>query len=223
MPTVLLIRHAANDYVGRRLAGRTPGVHLNERGQAQAQALAQALAKAPIKAIYSSPLERAVETARPLAQALGLEVQPRDGLAEIDFGGWVGKTIKQMARTKLWKVVQETPSQARFPHGESFLEAQQRICAAIDAIVAAHDEHDLVACFSHSDAIKLALANYLGLPLDNFQRLSVDTTSISIVHFPKQGTPHLSHINQVLNFEFPAPPVKGHRARKEDHKGGHPA
>jgi probable phosphomutase (TIGR03848 family) len=202
MPTLLLIRHGANDFVGRRLAGRTPGVHLNERGRQQAETLAAILAKAPIKAVYSSPLERAVETAEPLARALGLTVQVCDGLTEVDFGRWVGKTARQMARTKLWKVVQWSPSQARFPAGESFTEAQGRIVAAIESILAAHADGDLVACVSHSDAIKLALAHYLGLPLDNFQRLHVDTASISVLHFPKDGFPRLAHLNQVLEFDL---------------------
>ena len=84
MPVILLIRHGENDYVKKqRLAGRMAGVHLNQNGQKQAQALAETLGRAPIKAIYSSPLERAMETAAPLAQALGLPVQPRPGLIEV--------------------------------------------------------------------------------------------------------------------------------------------
>lgn len=214
MAILLLIRHAENDYLGKRLAGRLPGIHLNEAGRRHAQELAEALYRAPIKAIYSSPLERAVETAEPLAQALHLPVNLRPGLMEIDFGGWVGKTNRQMARTKLWKVVQETPSQMRFPGGETFPEAQQRITAELDQILAAYEDQDLVACFSHSDAIKLAVAHYLGLPLDHFQRLAVNPCSLSILSIPKEGHPYLISLNQALKLEFPPPQPEKKKGRK---------
>ena len=203
MPVFLLIRHGENDFVGKRLAGHLPGVHLNEKGRQQAALIAQTLSKAPIKAIYSSPLERAVETATPLSQALNLPVSIRPGLIEIDFGRWQGKTGKQMRRLKLWKVVQESPSQMRFPGGESFVEAQQRLHQEIEAIKEAHEEHDLVACFSHNDAISLVVAHYLGLPLDNFQRLSFGTATLTVLFLGKDGHPHLGPIGQAfeLNFE----------------------
>ncbi len=198
MAVFLLIRHGENDYVGKRLAGRAPGVHLNEKGRQQAWLIASTLMKAPIKGIYSSPLERAVETATPLAHALNLEVCIQPDLTEIDFGGWQGKTGKQMRRMKLWKVVQETPSQMRFPGGESFVEAQARLCRGIEAIRDKHEDKDLVACFSHNDAISLIVANYLGLPLDKFQRLSVSTASVTVLMLMKEGSPHLGAINQSI-------------------------
>lgn len=183
MPTILLIRHGENDFVvTHRLAGRLPGVHLNARGHEQARQVAQTLAQAPIQAIYCSPLERALETATPLAETLKLEIQVRPGLSEINFGDWQGRTLKQLQRRTLWKFVQESPSRVRFPNGESFTEAQQRMVAAIEAIAQAHDAKTLIACVSHSDAIRLTLAHYLQVPLDGFQRLSVDTASISVLH-----------------------------------------
>ena len=203
MTILLLIRHGDNDFVGRRLVGRRPDVHLNARGKEQASLLAEALCRAPIQAIYSSPLERAVETAQPLAQALALPVQVRPGLLEVDFGRWVGKTPKQMARMKLWPVVQKTPSQARFPGGESFTEAQQRLIQDLEAIAFENQPDKLVAIFSHADAIKLAVAYFLGLPLDNFQRLAVDTASITSVVVPEDGSPLLVSLNQKVRFEWP--------------------
>lgn len=188
--------------MGKRLAGRQPNIHLNDNGKKQAQQLAQALCNAPIKAIYSSPLERAVETAEPLAQALGLPVNIAPGIIELAFGDWQGKTLKQLGRLKLWKVVQEKPSEMRFPNGESFIEAQQRAVAELDRIAAAHDEKDLVACFSHGDVIRLSVAHYLGMPLDVFQRLAASTASISMIHIDKKGRPFVAHVNQVLTFEF---------------------
>lgn len=214
MPVFLLIRHGENDFVGKRLAGHLPGVHLNEKGRQQAALIAQSLSKAPIKAIYSSPLERAVETAAPLAQALNLPVNIRPGLIEIDFGRWQGKTGKQMRRLKLWKVVQDNPSQMRFPDGESFVEAQQRLYQEIDAIKGLHEEHDLVACFSHSDAISLLVTHYLGLPLDNFQRLSVGTASMSVLFLGKEGHPHLGPIGQAFEINFESRDPKGEKRKR---------
>lgn len=180
MPVAMLIRHAENDYVKtNKLAGRLPGVHLNKHGNKQAQTLAARLAKTPIKAIYSSPLERAMETAQALAASLNLAVIPHDGLLEVDFGDWQDQSLKALRRLKLWKIVQGSPSQMRFPNGESFAEAQLRVVQALDKIRQQHDPKDLFVCVSHSDLIKLAVAYHIGLPLDSFQRLQVGTASIS--------------------------------------------
>ena len=188
MPTILFIRHGENEYVAKgRLAGRLHGVSLNENGRHQSEMLAKALAKAPVKAVYSSPLARCMETAAPLAQALGLQVIPRPGLQEIDFGGWQDKTLKQLRRRKLWRTVQANPSRMRFPEGESFAEAQTRIVTEVEELCARHKPKDLIACFSHSDAIKLALSYYLGLSLDLFQRLVISPASISTIHIHEEG------------------------------------
>ena len=198
MPVILLIRHGENDYVKKnRLAGRLSGVHLNAHGQEQAKALAEKLGDKPIKAIYSSPLERALETAAPLAQALGLEVQQRDGLVEVDFGEWQDQRLKALSRTKLWKTVQGLPSRMRFPGGETFADAQQRICREIETIARPHEPKDLIACVSHSDPIKLAVAYFIGLPLDMFQRLSVAPASISALYLGETESRLLS-----LNYEI---------------------
>lgn len=203
MPILILIRHAENDYVKKaRMAGRLPGVHLNERGKAQAQALAQKLADAPIKAIYSSPLERAIETAAPLAEALKLEVQIRPGLLETDVGEWTGQTLKSLRRLKVWRTVQAAPSLFRFPGGESFAETQHRICREIEAICAEHEPKDLIACVTHADPIKLAAAYYLGLPLDNFQRLAVAPASMTVLSIGETSS-QLINLNYDLSFNFP--------------------
>ncbi len=201
MPTILLIRHGENDYVARhRLAGRLPGVHLNDKGRAQAQALAGHLSKMPLKAVYSSPLERTMETAEPIAQALGLQVAPRPGLQELDFGDWQDKTLKQLRRRKLWRFVQHRPTMARFPQGESFAEAQVRITRELQELAAGHKPKDLIACVSHSDAIKLAVAYFLGLPLDLFQRLVIAPASISTLQMGEHGA-------LLLNLNITLPPA----------------
>lgn len=202
MTTLLLIRHGENDFVGKRLAGRLPGVHLNERGQQQAQVLAQALARAPLKAIYSSPLERARETAAPLAQVLGLEVIIEPGLNEIDVGQWQGRYIRQLRRLKAWKAVQTQPSAFRFPQGETFAEAQIRAVDALQRIAERHPE-EAVACFSHADVIRLVTAYFLNMPLDSFQRLGADTASITVVHLGKDGQVGVPRFNQVVAFMWP--------------------
>ena len=205
MPIVLLIRHGENDHVKKgRIAGRTPGVHLNESGRLQAQALADRLKDAPIKAIYSSPLERAMETATPLAQALDLEVIPRPGLIETDIGDWAGKTVKSLSRLKIWRAVQFTPSRVNFPGGEAFRDSQFRICQELEVLAAQHDPKDLIACFSHADPIKMAVAYYLGMPLDTFQRLMVSTCSITALMIGEHGCRLLNlNFDPSLNFSKP--------------------
>lgn len=203
MAVVLLIRHGENDYVKKgRLAGRLPNVHLNKNGKQQAEALAERLKTAPIKAIYSSPLERTLETAAPLAEALGIEIQERGGLIEMDFGEWQDQRLKGLSRSKAWKIVQNAPSRMRFPGGESFVDAQHRICGELDAICAIHESKDLVVCVSHSDPIKLAVAYFLGMPIDMFQRLSVSPGSITPIMIGEMSA-RLLALNYEILFTFP--------------------
>ena len=205
MPIFLLIRHGENDYVkDGRLAGRMPDVHLNQKGQAQAQAVSDKLKGARVAAIYASPLERTIETANPIAAMLDLEVIPRSGLLEVDFGEWQGKTLKSLRRRKLWKVVQGAPSQMRFPGGESFAEAQIRIVQDIRLLAEQHKPKDLVICVSHSDLIKLAVAYFIGLPLDMFQRLHVSPASITALMLSQMGG-HLLTMNYDVSFRLPKP------------------
>lgn len=202
MPTILLIRHSENDYVKtRRLAGRLPGIHLNEKGQAQAQTLAEKLANVPIKAIYSSPLERAMETARPVAAALHLEIIPCDGLMEINFGEWQGKTLKSLQRLKIWKTVLNSPSLMRFPGGETFANAQNRIINQIEELSQPYGPEDIFICVSHADVIRLAIAYYIGLPLDCFQRLHISPGSLNVLHISENRS-GLFTLNYDPSFSF---------------------
>ena len=202
MATIHLIRHAENEYVARgRLAGRLPGIHLNEKGMKQAKSLAEALSDVPIKAIYASPLERCLETAKPLSEALELDVVPREGLLEIDFGDWQNRTIKQLRRRKLWKVVHNNPSRMQFPKGETFANAQIRIVNELEALKETHHPKDLVACFSHADLIRLAIAYYIGTPLDLFQRIVISPASISTLHLGEFGS-RVLNVNQTITSSF---------------------
>lgn len=188
MPLLLLIRHGENDYSKTgKFAGRLSDIHLNERGQEQAQDLAASLAQVPLKAIYSSPLERAMETAAPIAERRGLQVRPEAGLLESDIGRWQGLSVRRVARTRPWRAVQYAPSRAGHPGGETFQQIQTRIVTTLDAICARHKPRDLIACVFHADPIKLAVAHYIGLPLDNFQRLACDTGSVTLVNLHEMG------------------------------------
>jgi probable phosphoglycerate mutase len=203
MPVFLLVRHGENDYVKKGLlAGRLPGIHLNKKGVKQAQALAEKLSGAPVKAIYSSPLERAFETAVPISKALSLEVTTRPGLIEVDVGEWQDLRIKQLSRQKIWKVVSGAPSRMRFPGGETFADAQIRICNEIEILSKQHDPKDLVICVSHADPIRLAVAYFLGLPLDFFQRLYVAPASITALDIREAGCRLLS-LNYEISFTLP--------------------
>ena len=200
MTVILLIRHGQNDMVGKRLAGRLPDVHLNDDGKEQAERLAEALVELPIKAVFSSPLERASETAAPIAKAHCLSVEIVPELLEINFGAWQGKTLKQLQRRKLWKKVQDEPASVRFPEGESFAEAQTRVAQGLIAVSERFDGKDMVVCVSHSDIIRLAVAHFLGMPLDHFQRLRIDTASVSVL-FLDGSKAYFAQVNNT--FELP--------------------
>ena len=189
MPIFLLIRHGETDYNKKmHLPGRLPDVHLNKKGLQQAQLVADSLKDAPIKAIYSSPMERTLETAELLAKNLNLQVVPIPGLLETNCGEWQGQSVKKLRRQKIWKSVQLHPSLFHFPGGESIAECQHRMVQVLESLRQQYSEHDVVACFSHADPIKQVVAYYLGLSLDNFQRLSVDTASISALFISDNGS-----------------------------------
>jgi probable phosphomutase (TIGR03848 family) len=196
MTTILLIRHGENDYVKTgKLAGRLPNVHLNARGKLQADALAEILKPVRLRVIVSSPLERAMETAAPLAASKKMEIIVRENLSEIKYGQWQGASLKRLQRRKLWRIIQTIPSLARFPQGESFPEAQARIVSELETLRAKHGTPKAaIACIFHSDPIKLAIAHYIGLPLDLFQRLTIAPASISVLQI-NDGNARLLGLN----------------------------
>jgi probable phosphomutase (TIGR03848 family) len=183
---LLLIRHGLTDWVGHRLPGWTPGIHLSEEGRRQAEALAQRLASLPIEAIYASPLERTVETAEAIAVPHSLSVQLRENLGELRIGEWTGQDIKELANKEVWLAIQFYPSGTDIPGGETIHEMQTRAVAELDAIRKAHPGAT-VAVVSHADVIKAAVAHYIGLHLDLFQRLVVYPASLTAFQFNKLG------------------------------------
>jgi probable phosphoglycerate mutase len=177
----LLIRHGENEWVDKGLlAGRTSGVHLNEKGRQQAAGLVEHLQRQPIHAIYSSPLERCLETAQPLAHARGLPIVVEDGLVEVDYGEWMGGELKELGKRPEWHAVQHHPSTFRFPGGESLREVQYRAIGVLERLSAAHS-HQVVALFSHGDVIRTLTAHCAGTALDLFQRIHISTGSITVV------------------------------------------
>lgn len=194
MTTLLLIRHGHTDVAGRRLTGHQRGVHLNERGLAEAARLVERLDGVPVDAIWVSPLERCRETARPLARARGIALRTHRGLLETDYGDWTGRSLAQLRRTRAWREVINTPSTFRFPGGESFLEVQTRVVDAAVEIAAEHP-HGVVAAVSHADPLRLLLLHAAGMPLDHLQRLSVETASISVIALGQGVTPRMLKVN----------------------------
>jgi len=189
MTTLLLVRHATTTATGSRLGGRTDAP-LDERGREQAAAVAERLAPLPLKAVYASPLPRTAETAAAIAARHRLEVVPDEGLLEVEYGRWTDRPLKPLYRTKLWPVIQQRPSLMRFPDGESIRGAQLRAVDAIEALVARHRRHAIVAV-THADVIKAVVAFYLGLSLDLFQRIAVAPASVTILQLAPGGQPLL--------------------------------
>jgi probable phosphomutase (TIGR03848 family) len=193
---VLLVRHGSTPTTGAVLPGRAPGLHLAEAGLAQAEAVATRLAALPrIDAVYSSPLERTRETARPIGAARGLPVKVDRGLLECDFGEWTGRPLKELAKEPAWRTVQRYPSGFRFPGGESFTEMSARITGALQRLVQRH-ESGVVVAVSHADPIKAAVADALGTHLDLFQRINVSPCSVTAVHYGPAG-PAVLAVNSV--------------------------
>ena len=184
---VLLVRHGLTPTTGVKLPGRARGLHLSDEGRRQAEAAATRIAKIPkLVAIYSSPLERARETAQIIAKARQMAVRIERGLLELDIGKWTGMAIKDAVAKPEWKIIQQHPSGFRFEGGESFTEMQARITGAIARIVARHPGRIVVAV-SHADPIKAAVAHALGTPLDLFQRIMIGTASITAIAYQPSG------------------------------------
>jgi len=199
MTTLLLIRHAVNDFVKTgKLAGWTPGVHLNEEGQAQARVLGERLATAPIHHLYSSPLERTMETAQAiLAHHPKITLQQTEEIGEVRYGDWEGMAISALRGRKMWEVVQEYPSRAVFPNGEAMRDVQMRGVNFIEKLVTRH-AGETVVVVSHADIIKMVLAHYLGMHLDNFQRINVSPASISTLMMG-HSRPYVGTMNDVAH------------------------
>ncbi|HUY42785.1 MAG TPA: histidine phosphatase family protein [Acidimicrobiales bacterium] len=178
--TILLVRHGVTATTGQVLPGRAPGLHLSAKGIAQADQVAARLGELSARpvALYVSPLERARETAAPIAKALKLTPRVERGLLECDFGDWTSKRLSALRKKPQWRSVQSAPSSFRFPGGESFPEMQLRVWATLERLAAKHRGKTIVVV-SHADPIKAAVTFAQGVPLDLFQRTVISTCSVS--------------------------------------------
>lgn len=181
MAIVYLVRHGNTDFIGKMLCGNLPGIPLNEEGRSQAQKAAKYLSQFPIKAIYSSPIQRAQETAGIVCKATGLEAISVDFLREIHFGDLQGMGEKDLVNHPLWIKFNSHPVDVSFPNGESVEEVQIRVSQGLESISQLFDREDKIVCVAHSEVLRLAICWVLGLPLDNFHRLTIDPASISII------------------------------------------
>ena len=180
MTTFLLVRHGSVDAIGRYLAGRAPNEHLNAAGRAQVQRMSERFAGVTLDAIFTSPLERARETAAALAQCTAGRIERADELLELDFGEWTGKTFDELARDARWAAFNAHRTTTRIPGGELILEVQIRTVEFIQRL-AADPAYARVALVTHGDVIRSAICFYLGLGLDQMQRFEVDCASISVL------------------------------------------
>ena len=192
----LFVRHGCTPTTGKVMPGQAKGLHLSDEGRAQAEAVAERLAGLKeVDAVYASPLERARETAAPIAKRRGLKVAIDRSLADGHTGDWTGLELKGLSKLPEWRTVRTYPSGFRFPNGESFVEIQARMAGAVDRLRSRH-QGQTVVLVSHADPIKLAVAQAAGLPLDMFQRLVVSPCSVTAIAYA-DGGPAVLTINSV--------------------------
>ncbi|MFB8761965.1 MSMEG_4193 family putative phosphomutase [Nocardiopsis alba] len=201
--TLLLVRHGMTDATGPRLAGRAPGLHLNDTGRAQAVDLAGRLAGLTPAALVSSPLERCRETAEALSERIGVPITTDERFVECDYGSWTGRSLTELAEEPLWRVVQDHPSAVRFPGGESLAAVSARATEAVrdwngrllaEAEGTAGSPPVYVVC-GHGDVIKAIVADALGVHLDLFQRIRVDPCSVTSITYTRTR-PFLNGLNE---------------------------
>jgi probable phosphomutase (TIGR03848 family) len=205
---VCLVRHGSTPSTGKVLPGRARGLHLSDAGRGEAEQLAERFRPLEVGAVYASPLERARETAAPVAAAVGQEVAIERGLVECDFGEWTGAELAALRRRPEWKSVQRHPSGFRFPGGESFAELQVRLQETVLELCARHRGQAVVAV-SHADCIKAVVALALGVPLDLFQRIVIGTCSTTVVAYGGDGPAVLT-----MNSYGPPPGLRPRRGSR---------
>ena len=207
MALILLIRHGVTDYTGKQLYGRSSGITLSEEGRAQAASVAERLREVRLTALYSSPLERCMETAAPIARGRRLEIRPLEGVLEIDYGDFTGRNFTALRRMKRWRAIfGMQPSTVRFPGGETLVDAQRR---AVDAVsdVAARHPRGTVAIVSHGDVISLALAHFAGVHVDLYRRLEISPASVSVLDLGG-SIPRIRRMNDTGSMRDLAPPKR---------------
>jgi probable phosphoglycerate mutase len=194
--TVFLIRHGVTDAVGRHLVSRTPGIHLNTDGRAQAARVRDRLASHRLDAIYSSPIERALETAEPLADDQSLPITIVAGLIEVDFGEWTGMSFDDLSARNDWRRFNDARATATVPGGECAADVQRRVIAALADLHRLH-RGGSIAAVSHADVIRSAVLHIAGTSLDCWYRFEISPGSITTVTYEGNGTARLLGVNEV--------------------------
>lgn len=208
--TVVLVRHGRSTAnVAAVLAGRSPGVELDDTGRQQAEALVGRFADVTVAAVVSSPLERCRQTVAPLVADRGLQLRTDDGLVEVDYGSWTGRSLSELSGEPLWRTVQQHPSAARFPDGESLAEMSARAVSTVRRLMAEVEGDGVLVVCSHGDVIKALLADALGSHLDSFQRISVAPASISVVRYTEHRpfVDRLGDTGTLAGLGAPPPPA----------------
>jgi broad specificity phosphatase PhoE len=183
MKRLWLIRHGHHDWIGKALVGRKRGVGLNEEGRVQAEYIAHVLRAENLAAIYSSPQQRALETAEPLARALDLAISIVKDLDEIDFGEWTGRTFEELHEDLLWREWNTNRRDARAKGGETMVEVQSRALRAVKRLA----RPDPVAFVSHGDVIRAALITLLGKSLNEIQSIDFSPGEFVLVEMNGDG------------------------------------
>lgn len=206
MATIYLLRHAESSANGSGiLAGRLPSISLSKAGKVQSRAIVKALKDLEVTHIYSSPIQRCLETIEPFVKSSNRKVTSAPNFIEMDYGDWSGRKLSALRREKLWKRIQKRPSTVRFPNGESFQEMQARIQKGLNDLAKKHKK-GRVLVVSHGDPIKVVIASALGMNLDDFQKLVVDPASLTIIDWPS-GT--------LLGSNIPLLPMKKKTAKRK--------
>lgn len=201
MTTFFLIRHASCSGLGRTLWGRTPGIWLDEKGKLQAQRLAERFQGITLQAIYSSPLERAVETAEAIARTMKLEVRKNSAFDEIHFGDWTGKAFDALSSDERWRQFNTQRSTATIPGGESFLNVQSRVVTELNELSTHHGDAQ-VAIVSHADVIKAAVGYFAATPIDLLHRIEISPCSVSVLALDRDSARLLTINNRCELTQF---------------------
>jgi broad specificity phosphatase PhoE len=195
LTTIQFIRHGSNDWVGRAIAGWQPNVSLNEAGRQEVVRLAQGLAETPLDRLYSSPLERARETAEPISLRRNLPVAVSEAIGEVRFGDWTGQKLADLELDPKWQQWNVFRSGHRVPNGETMLEIQARFVGFVQQLCRDFPGES-IALVSHGDPIRATLLYYLGMPLDFFDRLEIGPASVSTMEIGDFGA-RLLRLNQI--------------------------
>ncbi len=194
MTIYYFVRHGSTNDSGKRITGYIPGVELNNEGRQQARRIAEYFASITLTAIYSSPLERAIETAEQVGYKKSITIQPISFLKEINFGCYQGRG-EDLRGDTLWETFLTKPAKTRFPEGESVAEAQLRVIEGLTELSRKHPENDEVLCVAHCEILRLAIAYALRMPVDEYMRITIDTGSISRIRYTEteQRVEFLNH------------------------------